>query len=79
MPLLEEDLQPPADLVRLCHHRWAAPVLIIWFLVCLALANLIPQHLIALLEQAGYTECETPQPASRVSRGESRIYGKGPC
>lgn len=59
--------------------KYASPMLIVWFITVLALANVIPYYLESNLEGAGYVKCDDPSEISRVSRGKSSIYKKEKC
>lgn len=59
-------------------HR-ASMALMVWFVACLALANVLPNHIISSLETAGYQPCVDAGEVSRVSRGVSRVYRLNGC
>ena len=59
--------------------KYASPILVIWFISILVLANVLSAYLVGEFESAGYVKCDDPAEVSRVSRGESSIYVKGSC
>ena len=59
--------------------KYANPVLVLWFMLMLFFANLIPFYLINKFETAGYIKCDDKSEISRVSKGESVFYKKGGC
>ena len=58
---------------------YANPVVVLWFIGILILANVFPYYLHSRFESAGHIKCKDPREISRASRGESRIYVKGSC
>ncbi|MBT0961110.1 hypothetical protein [Denitromonas iodatirespirans] len=59
-------------------HR-AGMVLVIWFVTCLSLANVLPYLITRTLEAAGYQPCRDTREVSRVSRGVGRVYRLNGC
>lgn len=53
--------------------------IIIWFLVTLLLANIIPFYWQHKFESHGYTACHDPEEINRVARGDSFVMMKGTC
>ncbi len=59
--------------------RYASPLLVVWFIACLLLANIVPRYLTKTLENASYNECKDPREVSRLFPGGSYIYTKLTC
>jgi hypothetical protein len=58
---------------------YASKLVIIWFLVTLVLANVIPWLVEHQFEMHQYVACEDPEVITNVGRGESLIYKKHSC
>lgn len=56
--------------------KHANQIVVFWFVLMLALANLIPYYLTNKLDEAGYKKCKDPAEISRVAKGESLVYIK---
>lgn len=54
-------------------------ILVIWFILMLFLANIIPYYLSNKMEDAGYEKCDDPGEISRVAKGESNFYKLSGC
>ena len=59
--------------------KYANFVLVLWFVLMLFLANLIPFYLTNKFETAGYIKCDDKSESSRVAKGESVFYKIGSC
>ena len=59
--------------------KYANQIIIVWFVLMLILANLLPFHVKGKFEEMGYSKCSDPKEISRVARGESSIYSLGKC
>jgi len=60
-------------------YNYGNAIIVIWFIICLVLANVIPLLDAYRFEKSGYYACQDVRVISRVSRGESVIYVKTPC
>jgi hypothetical protein len=58
---------------------YATKSILIWFLVTLLLANVIPWLVEHQFEANQYIACENPASTTQVGRGESLIYKKHSC
>lgn len=54
--------------------KYAAKMIIYWFITSLALAYTAPYLLVTQLERKGYQKCAVEPYPSRISRGEAKLY-----
>ena len=59
--------------------KYANQIAIVWFVLMLILANLIPYYLSNNMETSGYVKCDDPSEISRVVKGESSLYKLDGC
>ena len=59
--------------------KYGNQILVVWFVLMLMLANMIPFSITNKMETAGYVKCEDSREISRVSKGESSYFTLGGC
>ena len=59
--------------------KYASQISIVWFVLILFLASVIPYFLSNKIEMAGYSKCDDPREVSRIAKGESSFYKIGEC
>lgn len=59
--------------------KYAAKMIVYWFVAVLALAYIFSYLLVLQLEHKGYQKCDIEHYSSRISRGEIELYQLGRC
>lgn len=60
-------------------HKKMGAFLVVWFVGCLVISNIVPIYVNYKFERSNYLKCKNLNEISRTARGNSWIYTKGEC